>query len=139
MGNLDTIKAVEDNITAILLAQNINVEDSFTNETIETDPLAVIKFTGETFGYSNGQKPLYNELRYDVAIRFSDKAPSTSRDRAADYAHRLRDGITVNALNVAALAASKLVSWVSHDGYDVTYTPPVTQIDYRLTVRYREI
>ncbi len=139
MANLDTIKAIEDNITAILVAQGFKVEDLSADPSAGITPLATIIFEGEDFEYNHGEKPLYNELKYTLAIRFSDKAPTTTRDRQAEYAHKLRANITVAALNTGSLATSKLVSKVSHEGYVNQYEPPVTRLGYALRVRYREI
>lgn len=138
MANADTIKAIEDNLSAILTAQGFNVEDSSTNKELDATPLCVILHRGEDFGAGHGERPLYNEIRYSLEVRFSDKHPSTSRDRIAEWAHKIRANVYVAALNTGALAVSKLVSWVDHEGYNVEYSPPVTQIEYRLRVRYRE-
>lgn len=139
MANADTIKAIEDNLSAILTAQGFNVEDSSSNKELDSVPLCVIRHQGEDFAASHGERPLYNEIRYSLEVRFSDKYPATSRDKIADWAHKVRDNVYVAALNVGALAASKLVSWVDHEGYDVDYSPPITQIEYRLKIRYREV
>jgi len=139
MANVDTIKAIEDNITTILAVQGFKVEDLSVDPDAGTTPLATIIWEGEDFEYNHGEKPLYNELKYTLAIRFSDKAPATTRDRQAEYAHKLRSNITVAALNTDSLAASKLVSKVSHEGYVNQYEPPVTRLNYSLRVRYREI
>ena len=56
-----------------------------------------------------------------------------------DWAHRIRDAVTVNALNTGALADSKLVSLVNTTDVAITYEPPLSTIDYRLNVRYREV
>lgn len=138
MPNADTIKAIEDNLSAILTAQGFNVEDSSSNKELDATPLCVILHRGEDFGVGHGERPLYNEIRYSLEVRFSDKYPSTSRDKIAEWAHKIRANVNVSSLNTGLLAASKLVSWVNHDGYDVEYAPPVTQIEYRLRVRYRE-
>lgn len=139
MANSDTVKAAEDNLSAILTAQGFNVEDSSSNKELDSVPLCVISHRGEDFGASHGERPLYNEIRYSLEVRFSDKYPATSRDKVADWAHRIRNNVYVTALNVDSLADSKLVSWVDHEGYDVEYSPPITQIEYRLRVRYREV
>lgn len=138
MPNADTIKAIEDNLSAILTAQGFNVEDSSSNKELDATPLCVILHRGEDFGVGHGERPLYNEIRYSLEVRFSDKYPSTSRDKIAEWAHKIRANVNVSSLNTGLLAASKLVSWVKHEGYDVEYAPPVTQIEYRLRVRYRE-
>mgnify|MGYP001571124851 CR=1 FL=1 len=136
--NSDTVKAIEDNITSILTAQGFKVEDLSTDPDVDVTPLAVILHKGEDFGAAHGQRPIYNEINYEIAIRFNQKYPSTSRDKIAEWAHKVRENIIVNGLNTGALATSKLVSWVNHVGYDIDYTPPITKLSYKLTVKYRE-
>lgn len=139
MADLDTIKAIEDNLTAIITAQGFNFEDSSTDPKVETTPVATLLFRGETFEYAHGQKPIYNELEYEVVVNFNTSATATARDKAAEHGHKLRENITVNALNVGSLAASKLVSRVDHQGYDAEYNRPVLRVSYRLKIRYREL
>lgn len=138
MANADTVKAIEDNLTSILATQGFKVEDLSSDPDVDTTPLCAILHRGETFGAAHGEKPLYNEISYELSIRFNTKYPSTSRDSIADWAHKVRTNVTVNALNVGSLATTKLVSWVNHNGYDINYTPPITSISYKLRVRYRE-
>lgn len=140
MSNADTIKSIEDNLSALIIAQGFNLEDSSTDKTLETKPLCALRYLGEDFGAGHGERPLYNEIRYSLKVGFNDKAPASSRDKIADWMHKFRQAVTVASLNVGALAASKLVSWVNHEGYDVTdYKSPITELDYRLRVRYREL
>ena len=140
MGNADTIKAVTANLTAILTAQGFLIENSSTDTELATSPLCAIRYTGERFDASHGERPSYNEVRYSLRISFSDAYPSTSRDKVAEWMHKIRGAVTVPALNTGDLAASQLVSWVSHDGYSETdYNTPVTELEYNLQVRYREL
>lgn len=139
MANEDTVKAIEDNLTAILVAQGFKVEDLSIDPDADTMPLAVLVFEGEEFEYNHGEKPKYNDARYTVAIRYSDKATASARDKAVGYSHSLRANVTVGALNAGDLATSKLVCKVNHDGYEYDYKPPQAQIAYRLRVRYREL
>ena len=139
MASSDTIKAITANLTAILDGLGFKIEDLSTDPSMSSSPVCVVLHNGEDFGAGHGERPLYNEIRYSLEVRFSDKYPTTSRDKIAEWAHKIRDAVKVAALNTGSLAASKLVSWVDHEGYEVEYAPPVTQIEYRLRVRYREI
>lgn len=138
MSDLDTIKSIEDNLTAIITAQGFNFEDSSSDPKAETTPVATLLFKSEDFDYTHGQKPLYNELGYEIVANYSVSAPSTARDKAAEYGHKLRENITVNALNTGALASTKLVSRIDHQGYDVEYSKPIVRVIYKLKIRYRE-
>ncbi|MCL4873855.1 hypothetical protein KJ039_07230 [bacterium] len=139
MSNLDTIKAIEDSLSAIVTAQGFMLEDSSTDKKLETKASCAIRHMGEEFGASHGEHPDHNELKYVLRINFSEPEPGATRDRIAELCHKIRENVKVAALNVGALAASKLVIRVDHEGYDVTgYTPPITEMEYRLRVTYRE-
>lgn len=138
MGNTETIKAITANLTAILTAQGFLIENSSTDKELVT-PLCVIRLTGERFESTHGERPSYNEVRYSLRIAFSDAYPSTSRDKVAEWMHKIRNTVTVPGLNIGGLAASQYVSLVTHDGYNETdYSPPVTELEYNLQVQYRE-
>lgn len=139
MGNSDTVKAIAANLSSILEGLGLKIEDMSFDPSMSTTPVCVVLYEGEEFGYGHGQKPLYNEVRYLVKVMLSDSKPGSSRDKYATWVHAIRDAMTVNALNTGGLAASKLVSFVATTDVAVTYDPPIGTIDYRLSVRYREI
>lgn len=139
MANSDTVKAITANLTAILEGLGFKIEDLSVDPSMSSTPICVVLYEGEDFGASHGEKPDYNEIKYALRINLSDKYPSTTRDKIADWCHRVRQNVSVAALNTGALASSLLVSRVDHDGYEITsYDPPVTRIEYRLRVTYRE-
>ncbi|MDH4101734.1 MAG: hypothetical protein OEV28_14310 [Nitrospirota bacterium] len=139
MSNADTVKAIVANVGLILTGLGLKVEDASANPDLTTSAAAQILYESEQFENAFGQKPYYNTAGLVIKISFSDKAPATSRGKQVDWVHGLRDAITVNTLNVNALVASKLVSAALHNGAQVTYDAPVTTIDYKLDVRYREV
>ncbi len=138
MANSDTVKGITLNLTSILEGLGLKVEDLSIDPSMVSTPVCVILYEGEDFEYGHGQKPLYSEIRYLLKVMLNDPRPGTSRDRYAEYVHGVREAVTVDALNVGALLASKLVSLVNTTEVTVTYEPPVSIIDYRLNVRYRE-
>ncbi len=139
MANADTVKAITANLAAILTGLGFKVEDLSFDPSMATTPVCVILYEGEEFEYGHGQRPLYSEVKYLLKILLNDPKPGTSRDKYATWVHAIRDAVTVNALNTGALAASKLVSLVNTTDVAITYEPPVSTIDYRLNVRYREV
>lgn len=140
MGNTETIQAITANLTTILTAQGFLIENSSTDKELATAPSCAIRLTGERFESTHGERPSYNEVRYSLRIAFSDAYPSTSRGKIAEWMHKIRNTVTVPGLNIGDLAVSQLVSLVSHDGYNETdYSPPVTELEYNLQVRYREL
>lgn len=139
MANSDSVKAITTNITSILTTQGLSVEDISGDPETDTITLAQIHYQGEDFEYAHGMKPLYNEINYLIRMVFNKMSPVLSRDAQAEWIHKVREAITVNALNVGSLATTKLVSLVEHEGADVEYRPPISTINYKLKVRYREI
>ena len=139
MTNSDTVKTITANLAAILAGLGFKVEDLSVDPSMTTAPVCVILYEGEEFEYGHGQKPLYNEVKYLLKILLNDPKPGTSRDKYADHVHAIREAVTVNALNTGGLATSKLVSLVNTTDVAITYEPPVSTIDYRLNVRYREV
>lgn len=138
MANSDTVKAITANLKSIIEGLGFKVEDLSIDPAMVSTPVCVILYEGEDFEYGHGQKPLYSEIRYLLKVMLNDPRPGTSRDKYAEHVHAIREAVTVNALNTGALAASKLVSLVNTAEVTVTYEPPVSTIDYRLNVRYRE-
>ncbi len=139
MANSDTVKAITANLTALIEGLGFKVEDLSVDPAMTTTPVCVILYEGEEFEYGHGQKPLYNEVKYLLKLMLNDSKPGTSRDKYAERVHAIRDAVTVDALNAGALATSKLVSLVNTTDVAIIYEPPVSTIDYRLNVRYREI
>ncbi len=138
MANSDTVKAITANLTSVLEGLGFKIEDLSSDPSMASTPACEVLYEGEDFEYGHGQKPLYNEIRYLLKVLLNDPRPGTSRDKYAQYVHGIREAVTVNALNTGALAASKLVSLVNTTEVTVAYEPPVSTIDYRLNVRYRE-
>ena len=105
---------------------------------VETTAAAIILYDGETFEESFGEKPLYNEISFIIRVKYRRSDPTQIRDKGADYVHLLREGITIDLLNVGALASTQIVSRVSHDGADLSISLPIIELDYSISVRYRE-
>lgn len=139
MANSDTVKAITANLADILAGLGFKIEDLSVDPSMTAMPVCVILYEGEEFEYGHGQKPLYNEIKYLLKVMLSDPKPGTSRDKYAEHVHAIREAVTVNALNTGALADTKLVSLVNTTDVAITYEPPVSTIDYRLNIRYREV
>ncbi len=139
MANSDTVKAITANLAAIIAGLGFKVEDLSIDPSMATSPVSVILYEGEEFEYGHGQKPLYSEVKYLLKVMLNDPKPGTSRDKYAQYVHAIREAVTVDALNIGGLATSKLVSLVNTTDVAITYEPPVSTIDYRMNVRYREV
>lgn len=129
--NLETIVG-----TTLGFKLEYNIKD---DPDVDTTPGAIILYLGEVFEESFGEKPLYNEIAFLILIKFTEDTPGLIRDKAVTYIHKLREGITIDLLNVGDLAATKIVSRVTHEGADLDNEQPVNQIDYSLSIRYREL
>ena len=81
MANSDTIKAITANLTAILDGLCFKIEDLSADPSMSSSPVCVVLYSGEDFGAGHGERPLYNEIRYSLEVRFSDKHPATSREK----------------------------------------------------------
>ena len=140
-GNTENVQYIIDNLEYIIgTTLEFNLEYDIANDPeADTTPSAVIIYSGEEFGEAFGEKPLYNEITFEILVQFSDSTPATIRSRSVDYMHSIREGVTIDTLNVGALAASQIVSRVESNSNDVVVELPVIQINYILTVRYREI
>lgn len=138
MANSDTVKAITANLTAILDGLGFKIEDLSADPSMTSTPVCVILYEGEDFEYAHGQKPLYSEISYLLKILIKNSRPGTSREKYAQHIHAIREAVTVNALNTGTLSTSKPVSLVNTTEVTITYEPPVSTIDYRLNVRYRE-
>ena len=145
MANADTVKAIITNIEGILsssphLLLKINIPGGVT-ETLPSftaNPVYYVMYDGETPEYEHGQKPGYMESSFIIVLVWLSGSISAARDKSIEWFHALRTALTVNALNVGDLAATKLVSRVTVEKPDVDMQPAETKILFRAMVRYRE-
>jgi hypothetical protein len=145
MANADTIKAVITNIETILSAaphslRKIDIPDGQTESlpSFEQTPVYYLLYDGEAPEYEHGQKPGYIEASVIIVLVWLSTSISDARGKAIDWYHALRGALTVNALNVGGLVASKLVSKVALDKPQLDVQPAETKIFFKTTMRYRE-
>lgn len=144
MANIDTVEAITDNLESLLKGFKITVEREYTEELknipLSKLPLAQLFNTEEDFEYTHGQKPEYSELEFLVRVLLSrDKGSINSMRNHQRKAHEIRDGITINALNIGDLISSKLVSRVTSDSLRYRREDDLNIMDYTLRIRYREL
>lgn len=138
MSNADTVNAVITNISAILVTLGYPVEDTSASPTLSS-PFSQIHYNGESFDNEYGQRPEYNDIKLMIRVQFQKTTPAISRPLQVAVTHKLREGITVDTVNVGALLTSKLVSFVQHQGDDVIPDDTVSIINYNLIIQYREL
>jgi len=139
--NAQNVQYIIENLEEILsVTLGFNLEyDIADDDIVETTPGVILNYDGEVFEESFGEKPMYNEIPFSIMLKFKESDPKLIRSRAVTYAHQLREGITIDLLNVGALASSQIVSRVEHDPVTLTTSQPILQLDYNVIVRYREV
>ena len=138
MSNIDTVKAITTNLEGVLTGLGWKLEDLSSDPDVDTTPVCQVLYEGESFEDLYGERPQYNTIAFLVRVVRNRTQPGTSRDAQQEAVHAIRGAVTVAALNAGSLATSKLVNRVAHTGAQVEYDPPLSILDYRLQVRYRE-
>ncbi|MCK5235476.1 MAG: hypothetical protein KAR06_00710 [Deltaproteobacteria bacterium] len=141
MGNYATVDAITDNIKAILTAQGFQLEDLGigTDKIMTTIPYVMVNYVGEKFDHAHGQRPLYNQANFELVFYINSDNPTTAKEKAQEFTHKIQENVTIDTLNVGALLSSKLVSQVYSNDSFVDYDQPLTRVTYSLYVRYREV
>ncbi len=145
MGNFDTINAITDNLEAVLKGQGINFDrktyDDLKQVPASSLPLGEIRYSGETFEYNFGEKPKYAEAEFDMKVILSASDPRDMMLTQQKWTHLIRDALTIAALNIGVLASSQLISRVTtvRVSMDNSRTDGIAAVDYRVSVRYREV
>ena len=145
MANIDTIKSLTDNVQTVL--QNAlgfkferkNLED-VKDMPASKYPLGVFFDSGIEFEYTHGQKAGYGVQSYLVWIIFKERNDKVRMRKNQERLQQSRTALTVNALNVGDLSASKLVSWVEVTDIDTEHqNDGLSVLNYTVAVRYREL
>lgn len=144
MANSDTILAIVDNIQIVTQAA---LGIKFRKESYEDDakipasflPLGQITFEGLIPEYDNGQKPGYSEANILLRVVLTERASQDVQRQQIKWVSDLRDALTVNALNIGALATSKLVSWVVVEDIDPDNSAKRAVFNFEIFIRYREV
>jgi len=143
MSNFDTVKAITANIESVLKAQGIGFNLA-TDETLDKKaaltPYGEIFYISETFEYTHGQKPEYAEAEFKIRIVLFNPNPRDMVREQQKWVHLIREALTVNALNVGGLVATKYVSRVTTDTVTIgSNGDGFADLDYTILIRYREV
>lgn len=145
MSNYDTIVSIADNLEAVLRGLGIHFSRK-TYEDIGNIPASVLPhgeifYKREEFEHTHGQRAGYAESEFQLKVIIKERTPTDVMREQMRWVHLVRDALTVNALNIGDLAASKLVSLVTTGTVEVdnTRTDSVAAMDYQVIVRYREL
>lgn len=144
MGNLETVKFITDNIETVLKGLGIH----FVRKTFEDEknipasllPLGEIRYQGEVFEYTHGERMGYIEAEFALRVTIAERDTVDMMRAQQKWAHSIRGALTINALNIAGLVTSKYVSRVTTAAVEVdnARTDGVAALGYQLMVRYRE-
>lgn len=143
MSNFDTIKSITDNLQAVLKGVGLHFSrEAYEDQDIPASilPHGQIFYKRERFEDSFNMRPEYIEAEFMVRVVFSERDSEDIMRGMQKWAHTVRDALTVNALNIDDLAASKLVSLVTveaAEGELIKGTLAGTVIE--CTIRYREV
>lgn len=145
MSNFDTIVAITDNLEAVLRGMGIN----FTRKTYEDMasiptslfPVGEITYNGESFEHPSGQRSGYAEADYRLRVILREAEAKDMQRVQMKWIHLIRDGLTVNALNIGSLVSSKLISNAITEAArpNNTQTDGIGAVEYDIKIRYREV
>lgn len=144
MGNFNTIDSITDNLEAVLKTLgacfSTEAHDDLSAIPAGLLPLGQVFYEGEGFEYVHGQKSSYASAEFLIRVILSDRDPRLLTREEQKWVHLIRDGLTVDALNIGALAASKLISMVATTDVRVNHgNPAYGVVSYKVSIRYREI
>ncbi len=141
MNNTDTLKAITDNLYSVLAKEHLNLpaenyEDE-KNVPSSLFPYGVIIYEGESFEYTHGQRPGYSDVDFTVKVVLRGRDHRAMTDDEQRWVHRIREVLTVNAVNSGVLAGTSPVSRVTTRGVKVEKSGYVSRLIYTLSIRYR--
>ena len=140
--NFTTIKSITDNVQSVLQGQGLKFSRSTFDDVklipASLLPLGEIYYLGEDFQYTHGQRSGYAEANLAIKVILKDTDVASVMRLTQKWIHSVRDALTVNALNIGDLAASKLVSWVEVSGAAAEYNLEYCVVNFKIKIRYRE-
>lgn len=146
MSNFDTIQAITKNLETALSGLGVKFSLKCYDDAGKSTPASVIPrgeffYNGEVPENTHGERPSYIEAEYMLKVILNHLDSAKMVRAQQEWFHLIRAGVTVNALNSGALAASKLVSKVitesatpENDG-----SSGLATFNYRVKIRYREL
>lgn len=142
--NFATIRSITDNLESVCTKLGIK----FARETfddIDAIPASLLPhgqifYEGEDFEYAFGQKPEYAtaNFRLQVVLKVGGDSRENIRNQQK-WVHEIRDGLTVNALNITDLATTKYISMVKVEGVEAVNAVAKSSLNVKVAIKYREI
>jgi len=142
VANFDTIKSITDNLITVLDAKGIKFIVG-TNEdkevTASNYPSGKVFYQGAEFEENFGEQAKYIEGKFLVRIYLKDPHEKVLNRECQRWVHNIREAVTIGALNIGDLSATKYVSRITTIDITKTIDDDLGVLDYELQVRYREI
>ena len=141
MSGFDTISAITENLLSLLKSLGLNFVteiDDLAALPASVLPHGQLFYEQANFEYAHNQKPEYATAGFKAIVVLALADAHSAIRLQQSWTHLIRDALTVNALNVGALAASKLVSLASVDGVECGTTNDKAFISFQISIRYRD-
>lgn len=142
MADIATMMAIIANVKTVASGEGIKFsEETYEDVSIPAAllPYGAVKYDGIEYEYTHGQRAGYAEINLILRVVFKERNIEVLTRELLTWTDRLRDSLTVNALNISDLAASKLVSKVSiEDRVDIENKANRSILTFPIFVRYRE-
>ncbi len=143
MSGSQTISVITENMLYVLGRQGLfflkKGHDDGADIPASLLPAGQLFYSGEVFDATYGQRPSYVEARYLLKVILSERSPDALIREQQRWCHRIRDALTVEALNTNSLSASRLVSRVSIDAFEAQSRGDLSNLSCNVMVRYREV
>ncbi|MCK4846100.1 MAG: hypothetical protein KAS88_00400 [Deltaproteobacteria bacterium] len=142
MSNYQVVSSITENLRQLLQGEGIKFSAKvFEDESaipMSLIPFGRILYKGESFEHSYGMKPGYVDAEFLTTVTLKGNDDASLMDEAQLWTHRLREAVTVSAVNVGGLSASKPVTQAAISKVDVKRDGELISLSGVVTLRYRE-
>lgn len=140
--NYQVVSSITENLRQLLQGEGVKFSTTLYDDE-DSIPMSLIPFgrifyRGEVFEHSYGMKPGYIEAEFLVRVVLRGGDEVRLMDDAQLWTHRLREAVTVSAVNIGGLFASKLVSHAAVSKVGIERRAEALLLETLITLRYRE-
>jgi hypothetical protein len=143
MSNFETVKSITDNLQTI--CQGLGIK--FSRKTFEEPknvpaaliPLGEIYYNGQVRQHNHGQGPQYIVINFSLKVVLKERDLQVMMRKQQEWINKLDDAITIQALNIGALASSQLVSWVSIEEEETDDDIDQSKVNLSVDIRFRRL
>ena len=142
MADIATMKAIIDNVQTVAQSQGIKFNreayEDANNIPASLIPFGKVFYKGLVPENTHGQRASYAELELLLKVILKETDTTVMMRKQLEWTDKLRDSMTVNALNIDELSASQLISKVTTDTIEVENRLNISELDVTFLIRYRE-